>query len=384
MLYFNNIPMFPRRGSRTGLLPCAGRLAACLLAGLLLSSCGWASSAEDPSEGLILHGFATRNGGSRGYAIELDGPDRYARALDRVLQLASAPAAAPEPDTRTAEQKAEDEAYGNIANKSSLAEVDALLRSVADVNAVYRDGSTPLHRAARSASPDVVRLLIDRGAHVNAVDRAGATPLHEAAAYDWATEGGRGDVVRLLLDRGARVNAVDRAGATPLHRAAQSASVDVMCLLIAKGARVNATDKDGVTPLYTVVDEERPEAVRALLERGADANIGDGDGITPLLVAVGLGNEPLAKLLLQHGARVNAAHERKWTPLHVAAYNGRLGLIPLLLSAGADPDAETVDGKTPLDLAEAVAENDALPGATRQLAASCAKLLRKAMAERKR
>lgn len=331
--------MFPRRGSRTGLLPCAGRLAACLLAGLLLSSCGWASSAEDPSEGLILHGFATRNGGSRGYAIELDGPDRYARALDRVLQLASAPAAAPEPDTRTAEQKAEDEAYGNIANKSSLAEVDALLRSVADVNAVYRDGSTPLHRAARSASPDVVRLLIDRGAHVNAVDRAGATPL---------------------------------------HRAAQSASVDVMCLLIAKGARVNATDKDGVTPLYTVVDEERPEAVRALLERGADANIGDGDGITPLLVAVGLGNEPLAKLLLQHGARVNAAHERKWTPLHVAAYNGRLGLIPLLLSAGADPDAETVDGKTPLDLAEAVAENDALPGATRQLAASCAKLLRKA------
>lgn len=74
MLYFNNIPMFPRRGSRTGLLPCAGRLAACLLAGLLLSSCGWASSAEDPSEGLILHGFATRNGGSRGYAIELDGP----------------------------------------------------------------------------------------------------------------------------------------------------------------------------------------------------------------------------------------------------------------------------------------------------------------------
>ncbi len=144
MSRFPNI--FPRRGSRAGLLPCAGRLAACLLAGLLLNSCGWASSAEDPSEGLILHGFATRNGGSR----------------------------------------------------------------------------------------------------------------------------------------------------------------------------------------------------------------------------------------------IHAAHERKWTPLHVAAYNGRLGLIPLLLSAGADPDAETVDGKTPLDLAEAVAENDALPGATRQLAASCAGLLREAMAARKR
>ena len=62
MARFPNI--FPRRGSRAGLLPCAGRLAACLLAGLLLNSCGWASSAEDPSEGL--HGFATRNGTSRG------------------------------------------------------------------------------------------------------------------------------------------------------------------------------------------------------------------------------------------------------------------------------------------------------------------------------
>ena len=34
MARFPNI--FPRRGSRAGLLPCAGRLAACLLAGMLL------------------------------------------------------------------------------------------------------------------------------------------------------------------------------------------------------------------------------------------------------------------------------------------------------------------------------------------------------------
>ena len=42
---------------------------------------------------------------------------------------------------------------------------------------VKPDGYTSLHYACMSGTPDVVKLLIDKGADVNAADKKGATPL---------------------------------------------------------------------------------------------------------------------------------------------------------------------------------------------------------------
>lgn len=61
--------------------------------------------------------------------------------------------------------------------------MELLIRHGADVNLVNREnGNTPLHYAAASGNPDLVRLLLEHGAEVNAVNRGGYTPLYYLAA----------------------------------------------------------------------------------------------------------------------------------------------------------------------------------------------------------
>ena len=72
-----------------------------------------------------------------------------------------------------------------------------LIDGGADVSAAYKDGSTPLHGAARTGRVAVARLLIDGGADVLAAGKDGSTPLH------YAERNGHEAVTRLLRNRGA-------------------------------------------------------------------------------------------------------------------------------------------------------------------------------------
>ena len=63
-----------------------------------------------------------------------------------------------------------------------------------------------LHSAAAKGHADVARALLAAGASVDAVDKQGSTPLHYAAFQGHAV------VVTALLEAGASVDAVERAG----------------------------------------------------------------------------------------------------------------------------------------------------------------------------
>jgi ankyrin repeat protein len=54
----------------------------------------------------------------------------------------------------------------------------------------------------------------------------------------------------------------------------------------------------------------------------------------------------LVKLLAERGADVNAVTPDRWTPLHVAAAAGNAEAIRALLQNGADPTRRTLDGRT--------------------------------------
>ena len=86
-----------------------------------------------------------------------------------------------------------------------LALVRALIDAGADVNHCSPDGTTPLHRAAQYAPPEVVRLLLDRGAELGSVNDSGESALHRVVYAD--DDPRRLAKMRLLIDAGLELHA---------------------------------------------------------------------------------------------------------------------------------------------------------------------------------
>ena len=96
--------------------------------------------------------------------------------------------------------------------------VQKLIEYEADIDARNREW-TPLYWASGGEhlkDGSVLRLLLERGANVNALTRVGSTPLH------LASQNGAVEVVRLLVEHGADVEAVDGDGKTALQVVGES------------------------------------------------------------------------------------------------------------------------------------------------------------------
>jgi ankyrin repeat protein len=147
---------------------------------------------------------------------------------------------------------------GDAQRVAALVDADGSL-----VDAVARDGYSPLGLASFFKRRDVVKVLLERDAKPSVPSRdQGFTPLHSAVATD------AGDaiheIVRLLLDGGADPNAKSREGGTPLHSAAFTGDLEIAELLLAYGADPNATGPKDQTPLDIARDRRNVE-VAALL-----------------------------------------------------------------------------------------------------------------------
>lgn len=95
--------------------------------------------------------------------------------------------------TRTIGCPGDEKSYRYVWEPRSKA-MELLIRHGANVNLENREnGNTPLHYAAVSGNPDLVRLLLKHGAEVNAVNRGGYTPLYYLAASGTSC----GDVKRI-------------------------------------------------------------------------------------------------------------------------------------------------------------------------------------------
>lgn len=189
---------------------------------------------------------------------------------------------------------------------------------------------------------DLVRLLLDHGADVRHVAQhhgqlwVGASALHQAVLRGRSPE-----VVRLLVERGAPLEARDGAGRTPYALAVATARDELAELLLELGAKPEAAPSDAFLAACL-----RGDAQEARRLQPAEL---EGEG---LIEAARAGNEPAVRLMLELGFPLDTAGELGGTALHFAAWHGRPEIAGLLLRAGADPAAQAEvpegDDRTPL------------------------------------
>jgi len=157
----------------------------------------------------------------------------------------------------------------DAAMRGDVATVRMLIARRADVNAPQGDGMTALHWAADHGDSAMAAELLRAKANVASRTRIGAyTPLHIAART------GSPAVVRALLAAGSDVKATTTSGATALHFAAAAGNPDVVTALLSKGADPNARESSwGQTPLVFAAEYGRAAAVEALMKHAADPSI---------------------------------------------------------------------------------------------------------------
>lgn len=243
-----------------------------------------------------------------------------------------------------------------------------------------REGSRPLHVAAKLGLINMVSLLLDLGSDIEARDNRDRTPLLDAAMLN------RLDIVDLLLDRGADISARDLDGMTALHWAAGSNHLSVLHTLLNKGnARFGNHrwfqdwyNEKGDLPIHSASRNGNVELVKLLKGLRPISDFHTKHGETLLHIAALTNHLPLARELLRGNvdantwAKPHSYHLRLWAhdeaeynpkalplpyniiPLHYACTRGDFEMTELLLENGAWVNAAPDDddhGLSPLMMA---------------------------------
>ena len=195
----------------------------------------------------------------------------------------------------------------------------------------------------KKATLEDVQAEIKSGADVNTVDETGWTALMFAVQCRCETE-----IIKLLLDAGADVNVKDWNDMTPLMLATLCDGADVIDVLIKHGADIEAKDKDGNTALMYAYNNA--VGIKKLIDYGANINV-KNDLKDTLLDRVALkGKKPeVIKILLGFGMDINAKNTDfdDATPLMKAVMNNNdVEMIKALINAGADIHLKDKQGKS--------------------------------------
>ena len=224
--------------------------------------------------------------------------------------------------------------------------VKLLLKAKADPNIAYATGDASLHTAiSAGCSKEVIQEIIDSGGKVNAVNKRGRTALLLGCFYRQM------DSVKVLLEAGADPGIVDEESFSCVHAAIDGrCSKDTLQALVS--AYIDGRRKDGTNALLSACRTGQSESVIFLLKAGANVNITNADGNTCLHAAVhGNCSKALLQNIIEQGLNVNIVNKREETALRLACASAQAESVHLLLEKGANPNISDGDGFTSLHAA---------------------------------
>ncbi|KAI1747319.1 ankyrin repeat-containing domain protein [Xylaria castorea] len=221
--------------------------------------------------------------------------------------------------------------------------VKLLVAKGADVNLADPQRGTPLQHVSHKLTEskikqDIIRFLIDEaGADVAMQGGYLWSALHAACL------GGTPELIKMLIEKGAELDNADTMDRRPIHYATFR-TVKHIEQLLSFGVNTQVKDKLGRTVLYTAVASGRVDVVKKCLSITSGlVNDRDCDGWTPLLWAVrpcgkwGVASSNLAaiiELLLNRGADLWATGkycDQEWSALKLARYYGASEDVTALL-----------------------------------------------------
>uniref|UniRef100_A0A0G4I409 Uncharacterized protein n=1 Tax=Chromera velia CCMP2878 TaxID=1169474 RepID=A0A0G4I409_9ALVE len=204
--------------------------------------------------------------------------------------------------------------------------------------------TTKLHDlAALGVVEEVATLLAQPGVNVNALDKQGKSPLHLAC------ESGTLSQAETLLNAGANREAVDLRGFTPLVAAVERANLEALRLLAASGANLEHRTPGGLSALHHAAHKDRLDCVATLVAFKMPLDIRDDHSFTPLHIAVQRGHPEAVAVVTGVGANVEDVDAQFGrTPLHLAAISGNLEVLDILFQAKCFRSPLDKDGLTPL------------------------------------
>ncbi|PRP84424.1 hypothetical protein PROFUN_08104 [Planoprotostelium fungivorum] len=179
--------------------------------------------------------------------------------------------------------------------------------------------------------------------YIDALCKDGESPLHIAA--DW----GRTSVVNSLLMLGASVNVRNSHGRTPLHLAATQGHLKICQALLDSGSDASIRDNEGETPLHCSVIHT--DILRLILEKTeGDYLWTTSKGYNALHLATYRGCVASMILLANRRYPIDATDNDGNTSLHLAAAAGHVDGVIVLLGAGANLNSVNASGTTALEL----------------------------------
>lgn len=208
--------------------------------------------------------------------------------------------------------------------------------------------------AVHRGNVEIVKKLIKAGLPLDARDDADQTALMIAA---WE---GNLEIVKILLEAGAQIDLATNDGSTALSLAIESGEIDTVKELIDRGAKL--IDRNGYNPLHEAAQLDFTDLIQFLLSHGIDVNKGTNERQTALMLAIiHYCDDFFNELLTVPGIQFNLQDVYGRTAMHytitdncIDGIEEQIVFLKKLLAAGANPNIKDLNGKTPLDYAEAL------------------------------